>query len=218
MNKLTTHLFCALPLLSGSIHAAATQVNLTSLGGNPIRDNTGTELSSGVDTANGDGALIELGYFDGGSGTFSGNWIALTGPSSSNPTLVTTVGDLSSQDGTQSIPNGLFFIQVLFDDSGSPDTTASLPAGGTQLAVRFYDSTTRASSSFYNTATNANWTLKTKDSPTPSPTLVDFDSSNFAPAWEDSSNPFRTTLVVPEPSSVALLGLGSLAMILRRRR
>lgn len=197
--------------------AVSVQVDLTlAAGTNFITDNTGTNLSAGVSTVNGDGALMELGYFTGDTSTFTGTWVALTGPSSNN-TLVTTVGDLTAQDGTIPIPDGQFSIQVLFDTNVA-GTANDLPAGGQQLALRFYNGTTRGTSTHFNTATSDAWSFVTPANPTPPPVNVNLDSVTNTIIWEDNTRAFATSLVVPEPSSTALLGLGGLALILRRRR
>lgn len=196
-------------------HAASTQIIAANLG-SPVFDNTGTELSVGVDTVNGDGDLFEIGYFTGDTATFSGTWTAITGVSSSNPVVISTIGDLDGQDGFTPVPAGQFSTAFEFDDT-VPGTTNDLPASNAQLAIRFYDGATRVGS-MYNTVTSSSWQFKSL-SATPSPPFpnLDLSDSQVTLVWEDSSNPFKTTLV-PEPSSVALLGLGGLALVLRRRR
>ena len=48
---------------------------------------------------------------------------------------------------------------------------------------------------------------------------MDFHGPGFGGTfvWEDDSNPFKTSLLIPEPSS-ALLGLLGVVFLLRRRR
>lgn len=203
---------------SPALHASTIQASLNlSAGANTIQDNMGNALTSGVSTVNGDGALIELGYFTGNTSSFTGTWVALTGPSSNNTSLITTVGDVTAQDGSIMVPDGLFAIAATFD---TDIATASndLPVAGAQLALRFYDSTTRAASSHFNTVTSTAWTFTAPADPAPIPIDINLDSVSDPFVWQDSASPFQTTLVVPEPSSAALVGLGGLALLLRRRR
>ena len=212
INKIACGVALSFTCCSSFLSAATSQVTMSALN-NAVKDNSGVALTSGDSVVNGDGTLMELGYFLGDTATFSGDWVPLTGPNSNNPSFVTTMGDLTAQNGSTPIPDGLFSIDVLLLDSSN-----DLPTVGAQFAVRFYDDTTRAESDFYNTATSSNWIFKAP-ADVPPVTLVDFDSSANVPAWEDASNPFKTSLdVVPEPSSFALLGLGGLAFLLRRRR
>ncbi len=191
---------------SSQSYAALSLVSTFNLN-TPIVDNTGTALTAGI-AADGDGAIYQIGYFSVDTAGFTGTWIALTGDDSANPTLISSIGD--SGDGS----DGLLTQSFGFDDV----THNSLPAAGTQLALRFYNATSVAGSTHYNTVTNAAWTLNSfSDSPSP-PQALDVDESSGR-VWQDSSNTFKTSIViVPEPSSIALLGLGLVSFTLRRRR
>lgn len=225
-------LFCV-----SSGYSVSTNINaVVTSNSKRILNNAGVALDAGVSTANGDGALFEIGYFtdgvandtalDNDTSNFRGQWVAITGAESNNPSLVTTIGDFISQTGSIPIPDGEFSIGVTFD-SAVANTTNDLPADGVQLALRFYDGTTRAGS-MYNTVTytpgdaaaalSSTWRFKALSDPAPVPAPdLDLNNNAITFTWEDNSNPFRTTLV-PEPSTTTILGLGGLVLLLRRRR
>jgi len=191
---------------SSQLYAALSAISTSNLS-SAIVDNTGTALTAGT-AGDGDGAVYQVGYFSVDTANFTGAWISITGESSANPSLVSSIGDTGGGG------DGLFTQNFTFDDA----TQSSLPAGGTQLALRFYNATSVAGSTHYNTVTNNAWTLNAfADSPAPAQAL-DVDSSSGR-VWQDSTNTFKTSIViVPEPSSFALLGLGGVAFLLRRRR
>ena len=198
-------LVTSVALLSlGQVDAALSAVSVSNLN-TPITDNVGTALDAGS-AADGDGFVYQIGYFTGDTNTFTGTWVALTGAGSANPGLVTTIGD--SGGG----PDGLISQSITFDDT----IHNSLPAGGAQLAIRFYNSTLPNTATHFNTVTNTTWTLNAFSTP-PSPSQgLNMDAAGLT--WEDNSNPFATSIVIPEPSTFALFGLGGLAMLIRRRR
>lgn len=176
-----------------------------------VKDNTGTvALDAGGNPAS-DGDVIQVGYFSTDTSSFSGTWIPITGNGSSNTNLLTTIGD-----GGDATADGIFSINVTFDDS-DPQRSSNLPAGGAQLALRFYNASSVASATHFNTVTDASWTFKSLSTNVQTPSLLDMDSAANL-VWQDNGNPFVTSLVVPEPSTTAILGLGGLALLLRRRR
>ncbi|WP_407680058.1 InlB B-repeat-containing protein, partial [Candidatus Chordibacter forsetii] len=128
-----------------------------------LKDASGNRLSAGV-RGNGDGDLVELGYFSTGSTSdpFSGQWIPLT--------LQTYVGDSSSGYG---FDDGMFVFttnffknsnEVIvfptepkqFSENLSFAITASNPPPGTPICIRFYDSPNKGGAQ-YNTVTGDNW-------------------------------------------------------------
>lgn len=197
--------------MAGVAHAATSSISISNTT-TPIMDNTGiVALDAGTDPS-GDGDLIQVGYFSGDTSSFTGTWMPITGLGSPNTLLITSIGD-----GGDSTSDGLFSINVTFDDS-NPLSSTDMPANDAQLAMRFFNAPTEGSATHYNTVTDASWTFKALSDNVQTPTAMDMDSAPGM-VWEDNGNPFETSIaIVPEPSSVALLGLGGLAVLLRRRR
>src|SRR5260370_35596680 len=109
---------------------------------------------------------------------------------------------------------------------GSGTSDNSLPAANTQLALRFYNGTTIAGSTFYNTVTDSLWKWGALATP---PSTVTMSLNDPGLLWESivldgqpANTAFHTTISVtpvPEPptwSLLALAGLGSLAMTMTR--
>ena len=208
-HKLTV--FCLGVFSTSLLSAATSSVSLVNTS-TEVKDNTGSVFLQAGAADQGDGDLIQVGYFTGGTSSFSGTWIAITGIGSSNPSLVTSIGD-----GGDETSNGIFSINITFDTSDS-GKSGDLPATGTQLGLRFYNDTTSATATHYNTVTDTSWTFKELINDPSTPRALDMDTAPSL-VWQDDLNPFVTSLeVVPEPSSTALLGLGGLALSLRRRR
>ena len=166
------------------------------------------------------GSVIQIGYIPGAiadPATYStatwGSFIPLTGDGSNNSgTHPTAMGDGSA-------PAGFYTVGVSFDTTAHSD----VPAASSRIAVRFYDGTTIANSTFYNTVSinHSDWesVVPTAQGPPPANATMDFHGpgSGGTFVWEDDSNPFKTSVLIPEPSS-ALLGLLGVVFLLRRRR
>lgn len=192
---------------------------LTALTGN-------APLTAGSAAVEGDGAVIQLGYFSGATSQnlFLGTWIPLTGEGSANTAFNrTSVGDsLASGAG-----DGQFGFSLSFNDALS-NTSQNLPAPGTPLAIRFYDGRTLALSTRFETISSsaANWQWKAPGTPA---TLIGFSlgetgssglrlqSTNAAPSPDGVVRTATPVAAVPEPSSLMLLSIGALVSLRRRR-
>ena len=117
--------------------AAATAIEWSNDFFTLLTDSEGTPLSSGW-LGPGDGALLQLGYFDQATeaNPFSGNWIVLT---------FGTIGAKGDRgDGR--------FVLSRSSENFLPDVP--LPAVGTPLAIRFYDAPIGRTARFFNTVSN----------------------------------------------------------------
>jgi hypothetical protein len=196
-----------------------------------------TALTAGNTGVNNDGDLIQLGYYDGATSVdpFLGNWVPLTGAGLS----LTTFGD-TSDPGSNPGVDGQFGFNTFFSTGSStvqvfdPDPlnapgnyqtlssisiTSSLPASGQILSIRFYDTHAGTSGLFNAVAdpTNSNWLWKTPDNVS-TPTMSLLDNGLI---WEGTAaSAFKTTLpvLVPEPSSFALIACAALLVPIFRRR
>ncbi|MCP5537788.1 MAG: PEP-CTERM sorting domain-containing protein [Akkermansiaceae bacterium] len=223
-----------IPLLSlafsFSVNAATYVISASST--TRWKDSGGSDLTRGDAGIDGDGAVIQIGYFMGVSSTKnpltynSSDWAAftpITGLGSLNSgAFDTTIGDNVANPGTNA-PDGMYSLGITYDDQAHNGLATPIPPA-VRLGIRVYESTSDTTGK-YNTVTRANdaWVLsKVHDdfAPGDDPQLV---INGLTPtnelSWEDSANSFKTTIVpVPEPSSFALLGLGALALTFRRRK
>lgn len=132
-----------------------------------LRDADGNPLSAGI-ARNGDGDLITLGYYseatsDSLANHFSGTWIPLTAG--------TRIGDSSTGYGFN---DGMFSFTSTFTRNSdivdifpyepayfqllsSHVISSSLPATGTPLCIRFYDSPELTSTTKFNAVTGPDW-------------------------------------------------------------
>ena len=208
-----------------------------------VLDQFGNALSGGT-SANGNGTVLQLGYYDAATiaNNFLGNWVALSGEGSLNNAVIpggasvnptnetynqTSIGDLfanfngSGHDGT-----GAFAITLNFT-AGSNTSGNSLPNSNTiPLALRFYNGTTIANSTFYNVVSDDLWLWKTPNTP---PVNVNMSLQDVGLEWlsislgQNTNTAFHTTVslaAVPEPSTWATgaLTLTALGLAAYRRR
>ena len=228
----------AFSILSTISHGASILGVTWDSGSKVLTDNNGvTPLNGG--TGNHNGAVLQLGYFTSSTtgSLFSGNWVPLTGEGSLNTTFANTrIGDFPSNGGaagTFAFSVGQGSTPYIFNAVSNPNpgttftlgdagTGNSLPAGGTLLAVRFYNNTTIALSTFFETVANASWKWVTPNSPPPSPVAITFDDPGTRVQSTGnlvSGAAIRTaTPTVPEPTSAALLMVGLVSLASRRRR
>lgn len=189
------------------IYGASIRVNF-SIQSETLKDLNGVALTAGS-SSDGDGSILQLGYYTAATtgNPFAGDWVAMTGPGTP---YQTTIGDEGNY------PNGTFKIQVIFTQ-GSYSFTE--PAVGTPLALRFYDSTSLAASTYFNAVTDTtgifNWAAPADPTST---ARLNLGLSSVGIAWQGgSSSSFRTTIAIPEPSCL-LLGVLSLGALVIRRR
>jgi hypothetical protein len=207
-------------VLSACANAAIVEVSF-STDGLLLRNNLGGLLSAGG-LANGDGALLELGYFSSatpaGTGNFSGTWIPLTGPNSGNTEFaLSSIGDGEG-------PNGEAYPLWAFD-TARPNSVAVMPAVGTVLSIRFYNAQSLAASTFFNTVSNDTWLWKAPGLSAPTPPQVLMSLQDGSLEWQSISvsgqagtTAFTTSLPVPEPTSAFLVAVGAAGLMMRRRR
>ncbi|MEY2526914.1 MAG: hypothetical protein QOE73_1685 [Verrucomicrobiota bacterium] len=214
-----------------SVYGQATSVNMDSGGLQVYNQDTSSTilLSGGGATTDGDGFVLQLGFYQGatiannfGNGVF----VPITGEGSGNTSIIPgsspnvqyqgmRIGDVFGNGGT----DGEFWI------SGMTFRGAAIPAGltaGTPLSIRIYNGTTIAASTFYNAVSDDLWVWQTP-AQVPPPVNVSLGDPNLE--WysiflgQNANTAFHTTVLVPEPSTFALFGVGALAFagILRRR-
>lgn len=189
-------------------HGASTRVNF-GIQFDTLKDLNGTSLSAGT-SADGDGTILQLGYYTSAttSTPFAGDWVAMTGPGTP---YQTTVGDSGNN------PNGTFKLEVLFTQ-GSYSFTE--PAVGTSLALRFYNSTSLAASTYFNAVTDTTGVFDWVAPSSPTSTArLSLGLSSVGIVWQDGTgSSFRTTIPIPEPSSSALFALLGVGVLAVRRR
>jgi len=210
-----------------------TQVNFDS-GSQAMYNFGGTLLSPGT-AADGDGAVLQLGYYDGGTASdpFAGTWRVLTGEGSLNTggntgsglTFNTTsIGDIGG--GAAPDGSGVFGFSLVFD-SAVAGTFLDLPDATTiPLAIKFYNGSSIASSTYYNVVSNAAWLWQTPINPSPLPPIINLSFDDPGLQWESivvhghlGASAFHTTIVpVPEPDTIfsVLPCLAALALHWRR--
>lgn len=162
------------------------------------------------------GSIVQVGYFLGvpvdrsGVDFIQADWDSFT------PLL--SAETFNASNGFESV----FQFNNTFDtDLDAEVLPTSFPV---QLGFRIFDSTTSPDGANFNTVLRdvSTWTLNdptTIPAPTPpSPTINSTDDTLIF--WEDSSNPFQTSIeAIPEPSTSlsALLGFALLAGSRRRK-
>ncbi len=218
----------ALSVLSHvSFGAAITTINVV-IAKQLFDENTpALALPSGVTGVSGDGAILQLGYFDQGtaSNLFAGQWVPLTGGGSFNPQFNTTVGDGINSGA----PNRASF-QLSLDT-----TTQRLPAVGTPLGIRIFNQTLATALDagnsrgwFSQTVVSPDWLWQNPAEPPTNPSIsIAFTNANArllssgallsSVTTVATITPIANPVVVPEPSSLLLLSIGALISMKRRR-
>lgn len=213
-----------------------------------LRDEAGIALSQGMANVNTDGALIQLGYYSMATAgnNFLGDWIPITGFNSTLGTR-TSIGDSADLAGSgngrisfgATFSSGTNQVRVYtFDPDGfnsdpgtyetqsqvtimapqpGPPAVAAVPPSGQIMSIRFYNNS--AGNALYNAASSNSWTW-IPPSLNPTTNTFDFAAAQAAGSlvFENFDNPFRTVILVPEPSTYALLGVGALLLARARFR
>ena len=234
--KIRSHLaFTLVLLLTAAMRCDATlvTVNFTS-GDQTVTNLNGTTLLTGGNSAiNGDGAVLQLGYFNSGTSAtpFVGTWVALTGEGGANSVFSTGTGKTSiGDDFNAGAGNGTFAMGLSFNTSIA-GTANSLPSAGTPLGIRIFNNTTIASSTRYETisSTLTTWQWQAPNDPPNNPvvnislndTLSSLRRENGTAAGAAATLTFNTNLPitsVPEASTFAFGVLVALAAAGTRRR
>jgi hypothetical protein len=236
--------FCGLVLVASLRLLSADQTTVSFDSGsqqifdNPSLHGGNNVVLTGGSSVDGNGDVLQLGYFTGPN--FTGAWVPLSGATSLNTAVIpttttgqanpsgerynqTSIGDMNSNGAG----NGTFAISLDFV-AGSSTSGNNLPAAGTPLGLRFYNGTSIANSTYYNTVEDATtWLWKAPNTP-PVNVLISLDDSGLQ--WESVvadnmpiSTAFHTSIpitAVPEPATWAgsILPLLALAFPAIRRR
>ena len=222
-KSLLTGIACFFALTVFSQGAAMVSFFIDS-GNRALRNQSGAALTGGSPAVNFDGAVLQVGYFSSATAgnNFAGNFIPLTGEGSLF-NVKTTIGDSILNGGG----NGNIFsdrLDLLTGLNGGAND-GLLPAANTPLSIRFYNATTIAASTFFETVSNNIWLFKTPAAAPNNPTVnLFFDSAGLvaksgaivaAPGTNINTN---TPTAAPEPTSAALLMVGLVSLASRRRR
>lgn len=192
-----------------------------------LRDNASVALTPGVLATDHDGAVVQIGYFQTatvGNNFGNGTFVPLTGEGSVFGVAPTTIGD-SVNNGTLA---GQYFSDPinLFAGTNGGVNDGLFPAVNTPLSIRFYNNTTIALSSFRETVSNNLWLWKAPANAPSQPIInLSFNSAGLlaqsgtvvaTPGTNISTN--TPTAAAPEPTAAALLMVGLVSLVSRRRR
>ena len=206
-------LFFFLFIISVPLHATnRLQIQWTS-GDAVLKTINGDPLAPGLTDVNGDGAIIELGYFTQAtpSNLFSGEWVSLTHG--------TTIGDSSTLND---IAPGSFQFSSLFEVGSDtvrifPDWPGEFlavantpieqnnPAFGRLLAMRFYNTSTVIGGARYNTMSHPSWLWSNPGNPVPFPIIFEVQADDSQLEFQDSGNVFLASIVAnPEVENASI--------------
>ena len=231
--------FILLMLLAGShlyAQTATTGLYIDSGGYLLMNHDDLTPLSGGLGTVVGDGDVVQFGYYTDAtsSNLFAGTWVPLTGNGGANSAFDTTsIGDNPDALGA-GYTDGQFALSAsgstpgdtyINFTQGSATSGVSLPTSGHIMAVRFYNGTTVATSTYYGAASYADWDWVSPAYPPAAPMAFSLGDGNDSVSWLNNEVGYTgtmigTDLLVPEPSESYLcgLGFGVLAFAYWRRR
>ncbi len=206
MNKYI-FLLLAFSSLFSNLFGATTSVTFANAIGTELRDGGGVNLTRGDALTSHDGAIVQIGYYSLATtlDPFAGDWIAMTGPGTSH---LDTIGDGGPGAAGRIKTTSIFTL-------GSIDFLE--PASTTPLSVRFYDSTSLTTSSYFNAVSNitGSWNWISPDVPQ---AFMDLSLSDPGLVWQDGlKSSFFTTIPIPEPCSTSILLISAGILVLRRR-
>lgn len=189
-------------IFAASANAASLIVNWSMIpsDGRELTNQTGIPLSAGTPVV-GDGTLLELGFYSMAtvSNPFAGSWTVLSS---------STMGDNGIEIA------GRFSTSSILGDATLPGLTPSTP-----LSIRYYDSASFATSTYFNAVSNTSgaWNYVIPIDPSPTINLaIDKDVSIVFQGGVEGA--FRTVVPIPEPSHMLLVIVGGIVALLRRRR
>lgn len=196
----TSTILATILLTTASVRAATVVINW-SVSANPsaiLMDNNSNPLSAGT-LAAGDGSLVQLGYYDRAilANPFRGDWVALAS---------STIGDdgqeIAGRFSTTTILGGVPFAE---------------PPVGTPLAIRFYDGTSVATSTFFNAVsdTTGGWNYVSPSDPA---AVINMVINKVSGIEFQNTGVFQTTIPIPEVSSSFLILIGMCSSMIIRSR
>jgi PEP-CTERM motif len=175
-----------------NVRSSAATITWFNSGGTELKDRSGTPLYEGPGVGSYNGDIIQLGFYTLATtaNPFAGTWVALTND---------TIGDkINNLPGRYNYNTNVSSGEILL---------------GTPFVIRFYDSTTLETASFFNAVTDSTGGWNARNAP------MTLSLLNSTLIWQDGKpSAFRTTIGIPEPSSLMLLGLGGWAAVNMRRR
>jgi hypothetical protein len=186
-------------LFSGTLSAASLQINWSIEANRELSNRVSIPLSAGT-SANGDGTLLQLGFYSSATASdpFVGSWIVLA---------TSSIGDLGvNQQGRFSVSTTLV------------EGSFISPTPGTPLAIRYYDGFTAATSTYFNAASDVTgaWNWVAPGDPVP---VLNLQITKLSSVFESGVvGAFQTRIStgIPEPTAMALLLVGVGFFVLRR--
>jgi hypothetical protein len=192
-----------------------------------ILGNTGSPLAGNPTVNSGTGYVLQLGYYTtaNSSNPFSGTWVPVFGPGTSNSLFSTagmgtyffdgsggTLGSTGTDDSFS------FDADVT---SATPSTETGIPSAGQIMSIRYYNATTLGAATFFGAASDPSWQWISPGSPAAGGNAFDiYGDSNIMYQGGASVPETNISLAVPEPTPLSLVcgavALG--AVVLRRRR